>query len=97
MKLHYWAAAALGAVLLSGCETTDKYYDAPPPPPPPPANYGPPIGPGAIAGTVAADRNGDGVVDGYYTADGRYHAIDRGNCPPPPPPPPRPTPRGERG
>ena len=49
----------------------------------------------AIAGTVAADRNGDGYVDGYYTADGIYHAVQGPPCPPPPPPPP---PRaGERG
>ena len=48
-----------------------------------------------IAGTVAADRDGDGYVDGYYTADGIYHAVQGPPCPPPPPPPP---PRaGERG
>jgi hypothetical protein len=33
----------------------------------------PPSLPGAVPGTTAADQNGDGIVDGYYTADGFYH------------------------
>ncbi|MEG8038433.1 hypothetical protein QP166_03395 [Sphingomonas sp. LR60] len=50
--------------------------------------------PGAVAGSHAADRDGDGIVDGYYTSDGIYHPY----APPaPPPPPPAPTRRGERG
>jgi hypothetical protein len=56
----------------------------------------PPVGPGAIVGTVAADRDGDGIVDGYYTSDGTYVAFQPPPCPPPPPPPP-PAPSGERG
>lgn len=98
MKLAHVATVLLGTVALAGCETTsyDRYPDAPPPPPPGPG-YGPPVGPGALVGTVAADRNGDGQVDGWYTPDGVYHPI-RANCPPPPPPPPpAPTRRGERG
>ncbi len=63
--------------------TTDP---APPPPPPLP--------PGAVAGSVAADRDGDGIIDGYYTADGVYHP---NYVPPPPPPPPPPSSTGERG
>jgi hypothetical protein len=38
----------------------------------PAASY-PPQMPGAVAGSVAADRDGDGLVDGYYTSDGIYH------------------------
>ena len=37
---------------------------------------------------MAADRDGDGVVDGYYTSDGVYHPT----CVPPPS-----GSRGERG
>lgn len=55
----------------------------------------PPVGPGSIAGSVAADRDGDGIADGYYTADGIYNAFQAPPCPPPPPPPPSPS--GERG
>jgi hypothetical protein len=29
--------------------------------------------PGSLPGTTAADQNGDGIVDGYYTSDGFYH------------------------
>lgn len=52
------------------------------------ANQAPP---GAVSGSTAADRDGDGVVDGYYTSDGMYHP----NYTPPPPPPV--SPHGERG
>ena len=55
-------------------------------PPPPP--------PGVVAGSIAADRDGDGMIDGYYSSDGIYHA---NYVPPPPPPPPLPTRKGERG
>ncbi|MEO8724306.1 MAG: hypothetical protein ABI395_12470 [Sphingobium sp.] len=58
---------------------------APPPPPP-----------GAVMGSTAADRDGDGIVDGYYTSDGMYHP-NYVPPPPPPPPPPAATPHGERG
>ena len=33
----------------------------------------PPAPPGAVLGSTAADRDGDGLVDGYYTSDGIYH------------------------
>lgn len=58
----------------------------------------PPVGPGAIVGTMAADRNGDGIADGYYTADGAYVAFQAPPCPAPvySPPPPAPA-TGERG
>jgi hypothetical protein len=52
--------AALG--LLGACAERDVPVAAAPPPPP-----------GAVAGSMAADRDGDGLVDGYYTADGIYH------------------------
>lgn len=76
-----------GATGLAACTTTEDAPIAP----------APPVGPGAIVGTVAADRNGDGFVDGYYTADGMYQPFQAPPCPPPPPPPPMPSPRGERG
>ncbi|GAA4212314.1 hypothetical protein GCM10022253_01600 [Sphingomonas endophytica] len=73
--------AACGMLMLGAC--AKKAPPAPPPPPPP----------GAVAGSHAADRDGDGIVDGYYTSDGIYHPY----APPAPPPPPAPTRRGERG
>lgn len=87
MKIGHLAFFAAGTAMLAACTT---YEDEPLPPPPPP------LGVGAIAGTVAADRNGDGIVDGYYTADGVYHAFLAPPCPPPPLPPPPPR-GGERG
>ncbi len=87
MKIQYMALLIAGTATLAACET---YENEPPPPPPPP-----PLGAGAIYGSVAADRNGDGIVDGWYTADGIYHPFVGPPCPPaPPPPPPR---SGERG
>lgn len=84
MQIRYMALAAAGLLALSACSKNEA-----------PVTTAPPVGPGAIAGTVAADRDGDGIADGYYTADGIYHAIQGPPCPPPPPPPP---PRsGERG
>jgi hypothetical protein len=77
---------AAGVLSLSACAKDE---------PPPPLAAAPPPPPGALAGTTAADQDGDGVVDGFYTADGAYHPL---SAPPPPleaaPPPPR---RGERG
>lgn len=56
-----------------------------------------PVGAGAIVGTVAADRNGDGIADGYYTSDGTYVAFQAPPCPQPAyAPPPAPA-TGERG
>jgi len=72
----------LAALTLAACSKNDEVASAPPPPP------------GAVAGSVAADRDGDGIIDGYYSADG----IDHPNAPAAPPPlPPPPTRRGERG
>lgn len=48
----------------------------------PAASYPPPM-PGAVAGSVAADRDGDGVIDGYYTSDGIYHPNQSQSLPPP--------------
>jgi hypothetical protein len=76
--------AGFGALALAACAKKEEVAATPPPPPPP----------GAVAGSTAADRNGDGIVDGYYTSDGIYHAY---SAPLPPPPPPPPTRAGERG
>jgi hypothetical protein len=86
MKIRQLALIAAGVMTLGAC--ANKEYEAVAP--------APPVGPGALVGTVAADRDGDGIVDGYYTADGMYHAVQGPPCPPPPPPPP-PSRRGERG
>src|SRR3546814_14191451 len=70
--------AGMGAIVLTACAKQEEVAAVPPPPP------------GAVAGSIAADRDGDGIVDGYYTADGMYHA----NAVPMPPPPPPPAPSG---
>ena len=85
MRLRTIMLAGIGALALTACARQEELAAAPPPPPPP----------GAVAGSVAADRDGDGIVDGYYTADGVYHA--NAAPMPPPPPPPAPTGVGERG
>ena len=85
MKIQTMALVAGSLLALSACSKNDA-----------PVTSAPPPGPGAIAGTVAADRNGDGYVDGYYTSDGIYHPIQGPPCPPPPPPPAPPR-SGERG
>jgi hypothetical protein len=87
MRIPVVILSLLGAAALSACANTTEPEIASAAPPPPP--------PGAIAGSVAADRDGDGIVDGYYTADGIYHA--NALPAPPPPPPPPPTRMGERG
>lgn len=69
------------ALLMSACSNKEEVAAAPPPPP------------GAVSGSVAADRDGDGIIDGYYTADGIYHPNMQPALPPPPPP----TRLGERG
>jgi len=86
MNFKLAAVLVAGAVTLGACAKDKEVPVAP----------APPIGPGAIAGSVAADRNGDGIPDGYYTSDGMYHAFQAPPCPPPPPPP-LPTRRGEQG
>jgi hypothetical protein len=75
-----------GSLALSACAQKKEEVAVVPPPPPPP---------GSIAGSTAADRDGDGMVDGYYTSDGIYHP----NVVPAPPPAPLPMPtsKGERG
>lgn len=84
MRYKSIVLASLGAIALAGCTRKEVVAEAPPPPPPP----------GSVAGSTAADRDGDGIVDGYYTSDGIYHA---NYVAPPPPPPPAPTRKGERG
>ena len=53
---------------------------------------------GGLAGAVWADRNNDGVVDGYVY-NGQYYAGAPQAAPAPPPPPvyTAPTRSGERG
>lgn len=76
----------------------------------PPVAIGPPVGYGAMPETVAADRNGDGVADGFYDAEGLYHPFQSVECRPSSPvvmppenapgqpfAPPPPVPAGERG
>lgn len=81
MRIRYLMLAGLGAVALAGCSKHEKLAAAPPLPP------------GAVPGSIAADRDGDGIIDGYYTPDGIYHPY----AAPLPPPPPAPSRRGERG
>lgn len=82
MKFSGILLVAAGGLSLAACAD-----NTPPPAPPPPS----PVG--AVPGSTAADRDGDGVIDGYYTSDGVYHP----NYTAPPPPPPRPSRTGERG
>jgi hypothetical protein len=83
MQKYIIGVAALGLLALGGCAKKQVAVAAPPPPP------------GAVAGSVAADRDGDGIIDGYYSADGIYHP----NYTPPPTPTYAPVAmrRGERG
>ncbi|UIJ44072.1 hypothetical protein LZK98_13395 [Sphingomonas cannabina] len=82
MRFRPIMLASLGALTLAACAKEEQVASAPPPPP------------GAVPGSTAADRDGDGIVDGYYTADGIYHP---NAAPALPPPPPAPTRLGERG
>lgn len=83
MRIRYMILLAAGSVSLAACAPKPPVATTPPPPP------------GAVYGSTAADRDGDGIVDGYYTSDGIYHPLAPPAPPPPPPPPP--TRRGERG
>lgn len=83
MRIKTIMLAGLGVVTLSACAQKKEEIAAAPPPPP-----------GAVAGSVAADRDGDGIIDGYYSADGIYHP---NAAPPMPQRPPAPTRAGERG
>ncbi|HEU4961733.1 MAG TPA: hypothetical protein VFT56_15175 [Sphingomonas sp.] len=85
MRVKSIVMIGVGTLVLAACANKQEEVATAPPPPLPP---------GAVAGSVAADQNGDGIVDGYYTADGVYHA---NAVPMPPPPPPAPTSMGERG
>lgn len=84
MQIRFIALAALGGLALGACSSTKESEVTAAPPPPA----------GAVAGSVAADRDGDGIIDGYYTSDGIYHP---NVAPLPPPPPPSATAMGERG
>jgi hypothetical protein len=87
MRIKILMLGTLSALALAACAKKEEVAAAPPPPPPPP---------GAVAGSMAADRDGDGIIDGYYSADGIYHA----NQPPMPAPAPAPvyaSRQGERG
>lgn len=81
MRFQTVMLAGLGALALGACAKQQEVAYAPPPPP------------GAVPGSTAADRDGDGIIDGYYTADGIYHP----NAAPAYTPPPMPTRKGERG
>lgn len=83
MRNQTLSLLTFGTLALGACAPQQQVAVAPPPPPP-----------GAVAGSMAADRDGDGMVDGYYSSDGIYHA---NYVPPPPAPPPLPTRKGERG
>ena len=84
MRTQTLALMSLAGLALGACAQQEEVAMAAPPPPPP----------GAVAGSMAADRDGDGMIDGYYSSDGIYHA---NYVPPPPAPPPLPTRKGERG
>ena len=82
--------ASAAALALAGCaQKQAPIAEAPPAPPPAPV-----LPAGAVAGTVAADRDGDGLIDGYYTPDGVYHPAV---APQPMAPPPTFARSGERG
>ena len=87
MKSRYFAVLIAGTAVLGACATNEEEVVVP----------APPVGVGAMFGTVAADRDGDGVADGYYTSDGVFHAFVPPPCPEPAPMPPPPPPAGERG
>lgn len=76
-----------GAIGLAACTPTEEVEVAP----------AAPVGPGAIVGSVAADRNGDGIADGYYAGDGTYVAFQAPPCPQPQMMQPPAPATGERG
>jgi hypothetical protein len=84
MRIQTITTVALACMAFAACAKKEAPIVAAPPPPQ-----------GAVVGSMAADRDGDGMVDGYYTSDGIYHP----NALPPAPPAPLPMPtrKGERG
>jgi hypothetical protein len=82
MQIKFITLAVMGGLALSACAKKQVAIATPPPPP------------GSVAGSTAADRDGDGVVDGYYTSDGIYHP---NYVPPPPVYAPVAMRKGERG
>lgn len=85
MSSKYLAVLLAGTVALAGCETYDDAAIEEP---------AVVLPPGAMAGTYAADRDGDGRIDGWYQ-NGTYYPFQ---APPPPPcPAPMPSTSGERG
>jgi hypothetical protein len=84
MQIKIIALATIGGLALVGCAQKPKDVAVAAPPPPP----------GSIAGSTAADRDGDGIVDGYYSPDGIYHP---NYVPPAPTYAPVAMRRGERG
>lgn len=85
MNKAHMAILLAGTLSLGACASASDEPIAP----------APPVGPGALSGTVAADRDGNGIADGYYTSDGMYNAFQAPPCPLPPPP--APSQSGERG
>jgi hypothetical protein len=86
MRTQAIMIAALASMTVAACAKKAEPIVAAPPPPLPQ---------GAVVGSLAADRDGDGMIDGYYSVDGIYHP----NPLPPAPlaPLPAPTRKGERG
>lgn len=82
MHIKIISLAIVSGLALGACAKKEIAVAAPPPPP------------GSVTGSTAADRDGDGMVDGYYTADGIYHP---NYVPPPPTYAPVAMRKGERG
>ncbi len=89
MRVSRFCLALVAPIGLAACTNMDEEVAVAP---------APPAWPGVIVGSVAADRNGDGIVDGYYTSDGTFVAYQAPPCPQPQMMmQPAPAPSGERG
>ena len=64
VRLHTLLLTGAAALSLAACAKNEPIAEAPPAPPPVAA--APALPAGAVAGTTAADRDGDGIVDGWY-------------------------------